>query len=252
MPRQKFTSQLRDVYELLDVADAVGTKSAITSYLPFKLTVQPFISGAVVLLCARFEEFLRDAITYALDQHGKATPPILLVDLPESLQVHIVQQNMTAALQKTRYGMDRSEQLRLSESIVMARHYVAGRIWSDYAIDTGGNPGPETVATLMKLLGIDAPWQKVTREFERNYQSPQVPGTANRTVGKPQEQLRQIVQARNTAAHSGSHLPFSTADVRFDVDFMSQLSGWIYSVIRSHVDTFAQKSGRTPASWNPM
>ncbi|MFI6941943.1 HEPN domain-containing protein [Streptomyces sp. NPDC050418] len=252
MPRQKFIAQLQDVYELLDLADAIASRSSAVSYLPFKLSIQPFISGAVVLLCARFEEFLRDSVTYALDQHGGATPPISLTDLPNALRVHIVQQNMMAALQRNRYGVERSDQVRLAESLIMAQHYVAGRIWSDYAVDTGGNPGPDTVATLMKLIGVEAPWQKVGKEFTDNYQAPNIPGAINRSTGKPQDQLRQIVQARNTVAHSGTHLAFSTADVRFDVDFIAQLSGWIYGVLQKHVEEFAVMNGRVPAIWNPQ
>ncbi|MEU7122136.1 HEPN domain-containing protein [Streptomyces zaomyceticus] len=252
MPRQKFTRQIQDVYEILDLADAIASRSSAVSYLPFRLSIQPFIAGSVVLLCARFEEFLRDSITYALEQHGRAVPPISLTDLPSALQVHIVQQNMTAALQSKRYGAARPDHLRLSESLTMANHYVAGRIWSDYAIDTGGNPGPDTVAALMKLVGVEGPWKKITQEFNKAYQMPSISGLTNRVVGDPQDQLRQIVRARNTVAHSGAHLTISTSDVRFDVDFISQLSGWIYSVLQGHVEGFARKNGRVPAGWNPL
>ncbi|MFJ6931093.1 HEPN domain-containing protein [Streptomyces nigra] len=230
----------------------MANRSPAATYLPFPLAFQPFISGAVLLLCARFEEFLRDVITYALDQNGKATPPINLHDLPQSLQVHIVQQNMVAALQKTRYGTDRPDHVRLSESMTMARHYVAGRIWSDYAIDTGGNPGVETVGSLMKLIGVEAPWQKIGQEFKTHYAAPAILGTTNRVVVKPQDELRQLLKSRNTVAHSGSHLTISTSDVRFYVDFVDQLSGWIYTVVQRHIQDLAKSMGRIPANWNPM
>ncbi|MFG3516661.1 HEPN domain-containing protein [Streptomyces bobili] len=252
MPRQKFTRQLQDVNQLLDVADAVALRRPAATQLPTSLTFQPFISGAIVLLCARFEEFLRDVITYSLDQHGQASPPLTLTDLPQTLQVHIVQQNMTAALQRVRYGSERPDHVRLSESLTMAKHYVAGRIWSDYAIDTGGNPGVETVTSLMKLIGVEAPWQKIGQEFSTTYIAPAIPGTARRAAVKPQDELKQILQSRNTVAHSGSHLTISTADVRFYVDFTAQLSGWIYSVVQQHVEDLAKSKGRIPATWNPL
>ncbi|MFD0735053.1 HEPN domain-containing protein [Planotetraspora mira] len=227
------------------------TRNPSLTYLPNTLTYQPFVSAAIVLLCARFEEFLRDAISYALDQYSKSSPPIQLTDLPENVQLHIVQQNMSAALQGRRHGVERSTTVRLSESLRMAHHYVAKRIWSDYAIDTGGNPGPDTVSGLLKLVGVNDVWNRINQDFSQNYTAPQIPGLTRRVIGNPQRELRRIVDVRNSVAHSGAHVPVSSAEVRLDVSFVEHLSGAIYDILQAEADAQCNRLGRTPAPWNP-
>ena len=57
----------------------------------------PLLAGAVVLLCARFEEFLKDVVVYALERHSYSLPPLTLWDLPENMQVHLIARNLNSA-----------------------------------------------------------------------------------------------------------------------------------------------------------
>ncbi|WP_181448872.1 HEPN domain-containing protein [Nonomuraea aridisoli] len=250
MPRKKFTHQLKDVAELLSVADAVVDRDPSLTYFRQSITYQPFVSGAVVLLCARFEEFLRDVVTYALDQYASSSPQILLSELPEELQLHIVQQNINVALQNKRHGVSRDNSVRLAETLMIARHYVADRIWSDHAIDTGGNPGPDTVKDLLRLVGIKDPWKRINQEFSSTFAAPEIPGLPGRVIRSPREELARIVRARNSIAHSGAGVSLSSAEVRLDMHFLMHLSGIIYDQLRSEVTAYAISLGRTPAPWN--
>ncbi|MBE4739811.1 HEPN domain-containing protein [Streptomyces caniscabiei] len=243
--------QLSDVDELLNLADSLAVKHASLTYYPHRISVNPLLSGAVVLLCARFEEFIKSAITYALEQHSHAVPSLQLPDLPEELQVHIVHQSMNAALQRTRFGVARTPNDRLSGGLAMARRFLAGDIWADHAIDTGGNPGPETVKNLMKLVGIRDPWGVLQGKCRSGYKQPSIPGMTIMQVGDPKDRLENIMAIRNEVAHSGAHISASSAEIRYDVDFVGQLSGWIYDVLQKHVEDFARTKGRTPAVWQP-
>ncbi|MEW1667664.1 HEPN domain-containing protein [Streptomyces albidoflavus] len=249
MPRQRFTTQLADVYELLDVADALTVRHPSLTYFPHRITVNPLLSGAVVLLCARFEEFLKNVITYSLERYAQATPPLQLTDLPELLQVQIVHQSMHAALQKNRHGQSRAPRDRLRDGLTMARHFVSGNIRADHAIETGGNPGPETLKTLMKLVGVPDPWRMLRDECNIKYTHPTIVGMVNTQVGDPYDRLDKIIAMRNKVAHSGSHITSSSAEIRFDVDFVGQLSGWIYEVLKQHVENFTVGKGHSPAVW---
>ncbi|MGW7225819.1 HEPN domain-containing protein [Streptomyces cyaneofuscatus] len=251
MPRQKFITQLADVYELLDLADALTIRHPSLTYFPHRISVNPLLAGAVVLLCARFEEFIKSAVTYAFEQHAKAVPPLQLQDLSEDVQVRIVHQSLNAALQPTRYGVRRPNSDRLQDSFDIAKRFLAGNIWADHAIDTGGNPGPETVKNLLKLVGVTDAWAALQAECNKNYVPPSITGLNLMQVGHPKDRLAEIIKVRNSVAHSGAHITSSSAEIRYDVDFVGQLSGWIYDILQKHVEDFALSKGRTPAVWRP-
>ncbi|MDQ0789202.1 HEPN domain-containing protein [Streptomyces sp. B3I8] len=211
----------------------------------------PLLAGAVVLLCARFEEFLKDVVSYALERHGYSQPPLTLWDLPEKLQIQLISKNMAAALQGNRHGSIRPPVERITEGVAAAKRFVNGVISAEHAIDTGGNPGPETVAGLLKLVGVDAPWKKVADHLQTNYVAPTGHGLGLISMGHPEERLRQIINLRNIVAHSGASIPASPDEIRFNVDFLSQLSNSIYAVLKEQVGDFARSLGRVPANWNP-
>ena len=56
----KFTAQLADVTGMLDLADTITHHDPALSYLANRPMASPLLAGAVVLLCARFEEFLKE------------------------------------------------------------------------------------------------------------------------------------------------------------------------------------------------
>ncbi|QIB44576.1 HEPN domain-containing protein [Streptomyces aureoverticillatus] len=251
MPTRKFSEQLNDVEGLLNLAEAMTLRHPAFSYLPERPAPSPLLAGAVVLLCARFEEFIKDVVTYALEQHGNATPALLLWDLPEQLQVFLLSRNVTAALQSKRFGRTRDPAQRINDGLAAARGIVEGRVNAEFAIETGGNPGPDTVSELMKLVGVDKPWQRVSENFGSNYIAPSVPTLSGIAVGNIQERLRELINLRNVIAHSGARIPSSPAEIRFDVHFTRQLANSIYEVLKTHVEDFARSIGRTPAIWAP-
>ena len=249
MPIVKFTVQLADVTGILDLADTITVHDPALSYLAHRPMASPLLAGAVVLLCARFEEFLKDVVVYALERHGYSQPPLALWDLPEDMQIHLIAESLNAAAQATRHGTRRPAPLRISESLAAAREVVNGVISAEYAIDTGGNPGSETVKALMKIAGVTEPWKKVSDHLSASYVAPTIPGVSTSTIANPANQLDELIKLRNTVAHSGTSIPAPSSEIRFDVDFLRQLSNSIYDVLKTHVDTFCASSGRTPAVW---
>lgn len=251
MPTQKFSAQLNDVEGLLDLAESMTLRHPAFSYLPERPTPSPLLAGAVVLLCARFEEFIKDVVAYALEQHGNATPAVLLWDLPEQLQIHLLSKNVTSALQQKRFGRTRENNQRINDGRTAAQGIVDGKINAEYAIETGGNPGPDTVSDLMKLVGIDKPWNQISVKFTANYTAPTSPTLSGMALGDLQDRLRELVKLRNVVAHSGARIPSSPAEIRFDVHFMRTLADSIYEILKNHVEDFARSSNRTPAVWAP-
>ncbi|MFK4065282.1 HEPN domain-containing protein [Streptomyces sp. NPDC029674] len=251
MPTQKFSTQLDDVEDLLNLAEAITLRHPAFSYLPSRPTPSPILAGAVVLLCARFEEFIKDVVAYALERHGDATPRLMLWDLPEQLQVLLISKNMNAALQAKRFGKTRDSADRISEGVSAAKGIVAGAINADHAIETGGNPGPDTVSELMKLVGVEKPWPQISKYFEVHYMAPSNPGLSGMALGNLQERLRELVNLRNVVAHSGARIPASPAEIRFNVHFARYLADAIYQVLKDFVETYAQSVGRVPGLWTP-
>lgn len=250
MPTGKFATQLADVINLLDLADAITLRDPALSYLTKRPMPSPLLSGAVVLLCARFEEFLKDVVAYALERHGYSKPPLSLWDLPEELQVHLISRNLNSAVQGIRHGISRPPTERIQEGVAAATDVVNGIISATYAIDTGGNPGPDTVAAFMRMVGIKDPWKKIADNFAVSYTPPPITGISITARG-PGEQLRELINLRNIVSHSGASIPASSTEIRFNADFLSQLSNSIFEVLRTHVEDFARSSGRTPAPWAP-
>ncbi|MGW2058095.1 HEPN domain-containing protein [Streptomyces sp. NPDC001840] len=249
MPIQKFTAQLDDVEELLNLAASITLRHPAFSYLSQRPNPGPILAGAVVLLCARFEEFVKDVVTYALEQHQEASPNLLLWDLPEQLQVLLISKNMTAALQAKRFGRSRNPSDRLRDGLAAAQDIVQGQINAGKAIETGGNPGPDTVADLMKLVGVVKPWAEIAKSFDASYEDPVNPELAGIAVGDLQERLRELVGLRNVVAHSGARIPSSPAEIRFDVHFTRHLAFAIYHVLKEHVDAYVRSVGRIPGVW---
>jgi hypothetical protein len=250
MPTQKFTTQLDDVEELLSLAESITLRHPAFSYLSRRPTPGPILAGAVVLLCARFEEFIKDVVTYALEQHQEADPVLLLWDLPEQLQVLLISKNMTAALQAKRFGRSRNPGDRIRDGLAAAQDIVQGRINAGKAIETGGNPGPDTVADLMKLVGVTKPWAEIAKHFDAHYQPPVSPELAGIAVGDLQERLRELVGSRNVVAHSGARIPSTPAEIRFNVHFTRHLASSIYHVLKEHVDAYVRSVGRNPGVWS--
>ena len=249
MPINKFTVQLADVTGMLDLADTITLHDPALSYLANRPMASPLLAGAVVLLCARFEEFLKDVVVYALERHGYSQPPLTLWDLPEDMQIYLIARNLNAAAQATRHGTKRSASLRISESLAAARGVVDGVISAEYAIDTGGNPGSETVTALMRIAGVREPWKKISDHFIASYVAPTIPGVSTSTIAEPARQLDELIKLRNIVAHSGSSIPAPSSEIRFDVDFLRQLSNSIYDVLKIHIGTFCASSGGMPAVW---
>ncbi|GAA3488330.1 hypothetical protein GCM10018987_24130 [Streptomyces cremeus] len=192
---------------------------------------------------------MKDVVTYALEQHQEADPNLLLWDLPEQLQVLLISKNMTAALQAKRFGRLRSPGDRLRDGLAVAQDITRGRINAGKAIETGGNPGPDTVADLMKLVGVTKPWNEIAKYFDAIYEPPASPELAGIAVGDLQERLRELVGLRNVVAHSGARIPSSPAEIRFDVHFTRHLAAAIHHVLKEHVDAYVRSVGRIPGAW---
>ncbi|MFF7099991.1 HEPN domain-containing protein [Streptomyces nigra] len=251
MPTQKFSTQLNDVEDLLNLAESITLRHPAFSYLPDRPTPSPILAGAVVLLCARFEEFIKDVVAYALERHGDATPTLMLWDLPEQLQLLLISKNMTAALQAKRFGKPRDSADRISDGLSAAKGIIAGKIHAGHAIETGGNPGPDTVSELMKLVGVEKPWPQISKYFEAHYNPPTSPELTGMAVGSLQERLRELINLRNVVAHSGARIPPSPAEIRFNVYFTRYLAEAIYEVLKEHVEAYARSMGRVPGAWVP-
>ena len=251
MPRDKFKAQLAEVHTLLNLADSIDFRDPALTYLAGpRPKSAPLLAGAVVLLCARFEEFIKDVVAYALERHNFANPPVVLWDLPEEVQVRLISRNMSAALEVNRHGRIREYAVRISDGVAAAQALTAGRIEAQFAITTSGNPGPETIKDLMRLAGVESPWKCISRHFESTYVMPVIPGLSNPVIGGIEERLRQILRLRNMIAHSGATIPSSSAEIRFNVDFLSQLSDSVYAVLKETIERIAHSKGRQPAPWN--
>lgn len=138
MPKTKFQAQLSDVENLLNLAESITLRDPALSYLPYRPTPSSLLAGAVVLLCARFEEFIKDVTRYALERHNYADPPLTLWDLPEDLQIRLISKNLTTALEGKRYGLQRQASDRIAEGLTATNHVINGMIRAEYAIETGG------------------------------------------------------------------------------------------------------------------
>lgn len=240
---------LQDMSPLVDLVQRATTNDAGFTYSGLDVTVvPPTVAGSIVLLVARFEEYLKEVVDQAFGQYASAQPPVLRTHLVEQVQLRIVSENFKTASRENIHGQQRSMRDRLNSIEAVAHKIVAGEIWGDDAVQTSGNPNSDTVKNLVKMLGIEPPWQRIDVAFQTIWQT-RLQTERRKIVPRAADELDSVLVWRNSVAHSSSSLPLGYQELDDARAFVHDLSAAIDQVVQSETDARIAACGSAPATW---
>jgi hypothetical protein len=188
-----------------------------------QIAVEGLRGGAVVLMVASFERYLKDALEEYVDviaqrarvtSHGRLSPDF--VELNDFNYISWI----------VRYSrLSRSQQiqeLRRVAKLISTESFVP-----EAFSQTRANPGPNTVKLLFREFGIFNAFQIIEQNFGHHFQNPFSAGFVEQT-------LSAIVNIRNQVAHGGFSLSIARADLRGWLNFFNALGRATDNSLRNH------------------
>lgn len=137
-----------------------------------QLAVQGLRGGAVVLMVAAFESFLRAVFEEHLDAFASVPPKRQLSVLPMNMQVHHVFTTLSWAMNGVPHRLAGSRASRIPEIENASRMIISGALNTAAFCETGGNPHPPTVKEMYKAVGVSDVFSVITPQFEKEWKSP--------------------------------------------------------------------------------
>jgi hypothetical protein len=252
MALQDFEQSLQDLSALIELV-RIGTidSKKLRSIGVDVALIPAATSGVIVLVVGRFEEFLKEEAERALAQYSKANPPVSRSQLSLELQLAIVRANLTGATRELVHGQRRPVSDRIRDLQAIASRVVNDEIWGNDAIDTASNPGPETVKSILKLLGLENPWDKIEANFIPNWISRQGKTPGLKAIPSAKAELESVLGWRNTVAHSRSTLPIGPSELDTCIAFLRELAKSIDEVVRDITDQIVMAASSIPGNWPP-
>ena len=185
------------------------------------VAVEALRGGAVVLMVAAFERYLRDAFeeyTEKIAHRAETTGhPKLDGALADSNDFNFV--NWVIRDSRQRKPTKLSE-LRRAARLIAERHFIP-----ESFSRTRANPGPDTVKELFKDFGVADAFSPIEGNLTAHHPSPFPTGFAR-------DQLEAIIGWRNHIAHGGSALDIARADLEGWVAFMGALGRAVDNTLR--------------------
>lgn len=190
--------------------------------------VQALRGGAIVLMVASFEAFLRDVFEERLDTFGQRLPHGTFATLPERIRVAGVYNLLNRAMNGDK-GDKRKPVERLADihgaTATVTMKSLVGKAFND----TGSNPNPGTVRELFRQVDYTDAFVRSRNRF-------------NRLWGKPvqhdfaQKKLDSVVSARHTVAHGANALAWSRDDLAEALRFIRILAQTLDEELRIHLN----------------
>src|SRR5258708_38693482 len=132
--------------------------------------VQGLRGGAVVLIVAAFENFLRQVFEEHLSELT-THPPVTFDKLPEKMRTNCVYLSLDRAMKGPPFQEPPPRLQRLPE-IDRACHMLASQIVNPTVFsDTGSNPNSKTVKLMFSNVGIEKIFEVIKDRFENQWQT---------------------------------------------------------------------------------
>jgi hypothetical protein len=207
-----------DLDQVRSSADAVISLGVAPSMLPVASSLS---SALVVLLCGRFENFLKAVMKSFIEEVNVSYVPFsaLPINLRLSHFRHgakVLQESVPAA----RESNDFSYLLDLSGRLASVAEGRFEAAWEAFT-NTNANPGPDTIRDLMKNIGLLEFWPKLKARTS--------------THGDLSLALGSFIAIRNECAHTGgSTSPLTPVDIIDYADMIEALSENLVALVLDH------------------
>jgi hypothetical protein len=197
-------------------------------------TVEGLRGGAIVLMVAAWESFLKQLVEDELTILTTQPPKIKFDELPTKMQIHSIFQTLDRATKGPRYQhTDRID--RLADIDQACRLIISGVINPLAFSDTDTNPSPKVIRNMFSNIGIEDIFMSIKPEFERKWDQP----VDNRFI---EVKLQQIIHRRHLVAHKADTLGVSRKDLNEAVRFMKIIAPLFEKQLKTHVKSLSKKS----------
>jgi hypothetical protein len=191
-------------------------------------TAEGLRGGAAVLMVAAFEYFLRACTQEHLAPLTVQPLQVEFGKLPEPMRVHSVYTTLEHAMKGAPYTQTKERKDRLSDIDAASRLILSGTVNPVAFSATGGNPGPETVKAMWKVLGMPDVLTKLKSGFESKWRKP-----VSQTFIA--DKLTEIVNRRHVVAHTANALNIGRTDLKEGVRFLRTLAELLDRELSNHV-----------------
>jgi hypothetical protein len=180
--------------------------------------VEGLRGGAIVLMVAAWESFVKQLIEEELAPFATHPPRVRLCDLPKEMQIHSVFHSLEIATKGPRFkkiGENKFD--RLPDVDRAVKNIVLGMIDPIAFSDIGSNPKPEVVKNMFSNIGIHNIFALIKVDFEKEWRHP---ASEQFIVTK----LEGILNRRHAVAHKADTLNISRKDLKDEIRFMKVLA----------------------------
>jgi len=229
MPNSNAFSQFR---ESLGMAEELLRIEKDTYHNPPRQSeqkaVQGLRGGAVVLMVATFENFLKQTFEEHL---SKLTihPVITLDKLPEKMRVNCVYFTLDRAMKGPPFQETPPKSQRLDEIDKACKMLVYQSVNPTVFSDTGSNPNSKTVKLMFSNIGIEKIFEVIKDGFETQWQT----RVAHTFIP---DKLDEIINRRHIVAHTANALNIARSDLNESLKFLKILASLLDLELKKHMD----------------
>lgn len=196
--------------------------------------VEGLRGGAIVLMVAAWESFLKQLMEDELAPLAIHPPKVKFCDLPKEMQIHSVFQSLDRATKGSRF--QKSEKFdRLTDIDRAAKNIVLGLIDPRSFSDIDSNPNPKIVKRMFLNIGIDNIFSAIRNDFEKEWHHP----ASEKFI---EDKLAGILNRRHHVAHKADILNVSRKDLKDEVRFMKILATVVEKRTKLHIKDMIVKS----------
>lgn len=231
MPRR--SQAHRDFCSSLAVAQTLIKREQRFSDPPtsrnFKI-VQGLRGGAMVLIVAAFENYLKEVVEERLDYFTKYPLKFKIESLPEQMIFHNCSQTLDRSLRGPFSGkLSKADKIlgfkKASELVV--KGVINPKAFSEVA---RSNPNSKKVRELFKCLGIEDIFTQIKPKFDTKWGKP----TADVFIV---DTLDFILARRHEVAHAANALSISRVDLQNSIKFIRLLADLCDDELYDHIET---------------
>lgn len=173
--------------------------------------------GALILMVASFENFIKDLFNFHLQKLNDCEPPIPFYRLSTKFQKNAIVWSLKRACEGEKYNKSTDGRI-IAEAPFVCKKIINGEIITEVFSDVNSNPDGHRISTMFQNVGMDNIFSVIKKEFEKN------------NNGKPEAKsyieakLNEIVGKRHLVAHKADVLNISRADMSEYVKFLTILT----------------------------
>ncbi len=190
--------------------------------------------GAIVLMVAAWESFLKQLVEDELTFLTTQPPKIKFDKLPDKMRVHSIFQTLDRATKGPRYQQTNKVD-RLLEIDQACKIIISGVINPLAFSDTDGNPSPKVVRNMFSNIGIEDIFASIKPDFEKKW---------GQSVDKRfiENKLEQIIHRRHLVAHKADTLRVSRKDLNEAVKFMKIIAPLFEKQLKIHINSLIKRN----------